>query len=357
MSDPFDRVLRDAARRGRTAGVCPDAAMLAAYVDDGLAPAERREVELHASGCVSCQTHLALLGAVSVEPAAPVPARSWFPRWGWLVPVATAVIVAAVWVRLPEQIVTERPAPVATEAPASVPPAPSAPAAPPSDSVSSVPVTELAAKLKDEQPVPQKPAEALGRKVANEAQAAGAPAPLAAAPAAPPAPVASPPAAFAQDALQEERKREVLSLEDARAKEADAGQRVARLEPTLAKSRGDASAPPVVFVVSASDEETFRAIGGRVDRSTDGGKTWQHAFTSSGGPVTAAACAGGTCWFGTSDGRIERNVRGGFAGSSLPVRERVDAIAPTAPESAVVTTRGGRKFRTANGGATWTPEP
>jgi hypothetical protein len=162
---------------------------------------------------------------------------------------------------------------------------------------------------------------------------------------------------LAQDALQEERKREVRSLQDARAKEADEGQRVARLESTLAKSRDDASAPPVVLVVSASEEETFRAIGGRVDRSIDGGRTWQHAFTSSGGPVTAAACAGGTCWFGTSDGRVERRVRGGFAGSVLPVRERVDAIAPTTQASAVVTIQGGRKFRTTDGGATWTPEP
>jgi hypothetical protein len=150
-------------------------------------------------------------------------------------------------------------------------------------------------------------------------------------------------------------KRE--ALQDTRAKQADTGQRVARLEPTLAKSRGDASAPPVVFVVAASDAETFRAIGGRVDRSVDGGKTWQHAFTSSGGPVTAAACAGGTCWFGTSDGRIERRVRDSFAGSVLPVRERVQAIVPTTQASAVVTIEGGRRFRTTDGGTTWIAEP
>ena len=103
MSESFNRALRSAARRGRPAGVCPDAAMLAAYADNGLTADERRVVETHAADCATCLEHLALLGAVSLDRDAPQPARSWLVRWGWLVPVATAVLVVAVWVRLPEQ--------------------------------------------------------------------------------------------------------------------------------------------------------------------------------------------------------------------------------------------------------------
>ena len=47
MSESFDRALRAAARRSRPAGVCPDAAMLASYADNGLSEDERRFVEAH----------------------------------------------------------------------------------------------------------------------------------------------------------------------------------------------------------------------------------------------------------------------------------------------------------------------
>ena len=107
MSDSFDRALRAAARRGRPAGVCPDAAMLASYADNGLSEDERRFVEAHVADCATCLQHMALLGAVSLDREAPEPSRWWLAQWRWLVPVATAVLVVAVWIRLPEQKATE----------------------------------------------------------------------------------------------------------------------------------------------------------------------------------------------------------------------------------------------------------
>ncbi len=71
MSESFNRALRAAARRSRPAGVCPDAAMLAAYADNGLSADERRIVETHAADCATCLEHLALLGAVSLDREAP----------------------------------------------------------------------------------------------------------------------------------------------------------------------------------------------------------------------------------------------------------------------------------------------
>ena len=335
---------------GRSASV-PTPRLLAAYVDDGLTPAERREFESHAAGCAACQEHLALLGAVSVESQAPEAARSWFPRWAWLVPAVTAVIVAAVWVRLPEQNVTDQVTPRTSQslpAPASMAEAPASANEEAQPGASPAPARSLPAPAEAK----RKRDEAAPERTAVSTPAAPPPPLGAAAPAAPPP-------AFAQDAVQGQEK---LEARDARAtessaKEAEGGQRAAREAAPLAKSRDDSSALTAPIVVSASSDESFRAIGNRIERSTDGGKTWLPAMTMPNGMFTAAACAGGVCWFGTTDGRIERRVRGGFAGSILPLRERVVAIVPSGSASALVTLAGGRSFRTTDSGATWTAEP
>ncbi len=80
-------------------------------------------VETHAADCATCLEHLALLGAVSLDREAPEPSRSWLVRWGWLVPVATAVLVVAVWVRLPEQKASEDAGPTAPARTQAWPPA------------------------------------------------------------------------------------------------------------------------------------------------------------------------------------------------------------------------------------------
>ena len=107
MSDlHFDRALRGAARRGRPEGVCPDAAALASYVDRSLSPAEHAALEAHVSSCPACLEHLALLAAVDAPETPAEPSYAWsferiFGNWRWLVPVATVVLVVAVWMRLP----------------------------------------------------------------------------------------------------------------------------------------------------------------------------------------------------------------------------------------------------------------
>ena len=107
MTDPnFERSLRAAARRGRPGGVHPDASLLAAYVDRGLSDTERAELEAHVADCSECMERLALLGSVNVPDEPEVPSFEWSPRqllsrWGWLVPVATVVVLVAVWERQP----------------------------------------------------------------------------------------------------------------------------------------------------------------------------------------------------------------------------------------------------------------
>ena len=107
MTDPnFERSLRAAARRGRPGGVHPDASLLAAYVDRGLSDTERTELEAHVADCEECMERLALLGSVNVPDEPEMPSFEWSPRqllsrWGWLVPVATVVVLVAVWERQP----------------------------------------------------------------------------------------------------------------------------------------------------------------------------------------------------------------------------------------------------------------
>ena len=122
MSDlHFDRALRGAARRGRPEGVCPDAAALASYVNRSLSPTEHAALEAHVASCAACIEHLALLAAVDAPEAPADTSDAWsferiFGNWRWLVPVATIVLVVAVWMRLPGS--REAAQPVSQEKPA-----------------------------------------------------------------------------------------------------------------------------------------------------------------------------------------------------------------------------------------------
>ena len=86
---------------------CVDAETLAAWADGGLPKTEAVAVELHLSECDRCTAMLATF--VRTTPEIPATGSLW-QRWHlrWLVPVATAATVAALWVLIP------RPEPVPT---------------------------------------------------------------------------------------------------------------------------------------------------------------------------------------------------------------------------------------------------
>ena len=370
MTDSFDRALRAAARRGRPVDVCPDAGLLAAYVDRALAADERFAIDAHAADCSACQQHLALLGAVSVEPAEPVAASSWLVRWGWLVPVATAVLVVAVWTRLPDP--QERPASVqppraAPESRANADVVLSAPA----DAAKGEALPEVRQKQKLATPAEgnaaNKPAAereassfAASRvdELRQEAKADTAQplepgqrraVPQAAAPAAPPAPqakAASEPAAPGREQQLADRARVAETAGNLSRDAASA----AGTPPAALKK--ESAAPAVVF---ASATERYRAAGHRIEQSEDGA-TWREVFADPSLTFGAAACSpDGTCWFGTTTGRLQRRAGGSFVAAQLPERRPIVAIAPEAGGIAVVTIDDGRRFRTADHGATWQP--
>lgn len=310
--------------------------MLASYADNGLSADERRLVEAHAADCTTCLEHLALLGAVSVERDAPEPSRSWLTRWGWLVPVATAMLVVAVWIRLPDN---ER-LPVAPAAPAASATQMAVPeqdrAATPSTSADQDETANqprIAAKVgQSATPRSAQPTESkVDEPPPQTLQVGGATSKVAS------------PAAAAAPGLADAIKEEVQVEESARRRETGLRTSVAATSP---------------LVVSASPKEAYRAVGSRIELSEDGGTTWRSVLSDPQSAFTAAACApGGSCWFGGADGQMLRRTPDGFSRSALPVRRRVVTIAPDGAQAALVTVEGGQRFRTSNGGTTWQPSP
>jgi Putative zinc-finger len=124
MSDSFDNLLaRTEHRDTAPAGPCPDAEVLAAYLDATLTPAERDRVEAHAADCGRCALQLGTVVRLEDVSGAPqhAPVRRWSPRLAWMVPAVTAVLVGAVYVALPSRGVA--PAPPPQQRPASDEPA------------------------------------------------------------------------------------------------------------------------------------------------------------------------------------------------------------------------------------------
>ena len=366
MSESFDRALRSAARRGRPAGVCPDAASLAAYADNGLTPDERRRVEAHAADCATCLEHLALLGAISLDREAPEPSRSWLVRWGWLVPVATAVVVVAVWLRLPEQKSSEDAGPPASARTQAVAPAaPEQEVAPSSDLAATQATAERDAQAKAKQRQAARTSQAApARAAAPLEKKADALAPLerrdqerqevAATSPVPPAASEAPAAAPPSPATVQARK---ASDENFQRQRVGAASKVATPAAPAAPTLADATKEEV-RAEPASTRESYRAFGSRIEQSKDGGATWRTALSDPQSTFTSVGCApGGGCWIGTADGQIVRPTPDGFSRSVLPVRARVVAITSSGSQAAVVTVEGGRRFRTTDGGSSWQSIP
>ena len=98
----FDRLIaRGLAGEADASGVaCPDADLLAAWFDHSLSSAEADRIEAHASSCSHCQQVLGDLArsepVVTRAAPLPAPAKPWHWHWRWLVPLATAAVVVVV---------------------------------------------------------------------------------------------------------------------------------------------------------------------------------------------------------------------------------------------------------------------
>ncbi len=420
MSDTsFDQALRAAARRDRPAGICPDAEQLAAFVDRSASATERRVVEAHAADCQRCAEHLALLA--SITPAGVRQGRAQgasVRRWAWLVPVATAVLVAAVWVRMPDdraplsssRASTEQ-SPGATDSLIRTEPgvaSPDAAASAPSSNAfeahSPVAVPAEPAPLRQEprqggadardQKSPdagqrgfgETKERALGRiggasDRANRAEDARTRRKAAGDAAVPPQalkddgapradqaaddqkvlartpPPPSVPSASAPAAAKAATEAEGQAGASGAAKPAPPRSSEAMQGPSASAAQLQARAEAVLLTieVSAGGQRRYRARGDRLEQSDDAGVTWQDVLSNTGVTFTAGACASaGACWFGATQGVVFLRTANDTHRLTLPVQAAVARIATTSSTGADVTLATGERFSTTDAGAHWT---
>lgn len=326
-----DRSIEHILRRGAAgprppaAGSCVDGEALAAWSSGALDRLEAARVEEHLADCARCQSMLAAF--VRTAPPAATPAPWWRrAQMRWLVPLATAATVAAIWVALPPREIPVAP-PVemreradaekrfANEPPSSRPvetaPGAAQNAAPkPKPQDSSKPLDSLEPRAK----TGDSAARQSGRGAANE-QAAAAP------PAAPP-----PPPSVAESVAVRAESPQLMA-------------RVAGLE-----------------IVSPGDVTRWRIVGGsQVQRSTTQGASWEAVTLPSDRTLTAGhSPAASVAWLVGKAGAIFVTADGARF-EHVPFVSSADLASVVAVDDrqATVTTLDGRRFRTADRGRTW----
>src|SRR5262245_20915800 len=303
---------------------CLDVETLAAWADNALDANARAAAEAHAAGCARCQAMLAAMARTAPEPDA---ARAATSRWrlplsGWLIPSAAAAIAVLVWVMVPartDPVVVHQETKLAKSSPSSLATVPSSstretPAAGPADA--GAPSSALDAtsgaphdrRARREDTKTDKDA-ALRLDRASPAPEAGASAPA--------------PAAAATAKLF---------------------------------SAGEAE----TVVVSSNPASRWRIQqAGAVQRSTDGGATWQVQSTG----VTETLSAGSSpspsvCWLVGPGGAVVLSTDGrSWTRVAFPEAVSLAAVRATDDKVATVTTADGREFVTDDGGLTWRKAP
>ena len=373
----IDRLLRAALQPGEGTGAadCPDPGHVAALFEGTLEPGERRILEAHVAECERCQETLATIARMT--PTMPAAVAGWQSWWTsgmrWLVPAATTVVIAiAVYVALRpplmeparqapppiegKQRATGAPAPSTSESPtaqaanearANAPAARPGPEVAPSGPPASRDDSAAGRRQGFATPTPTEPQDAL---VERETLAKG----VEELPATPPAegPVAAAPEPEKAETPVQQAAAPALEAVGMERDEADAMRRE-----TKARSHLGAAVITIVEARSPDGASVWRVErAGAISYSTDGGRRWAHAASGLSAEVLAASSpSADVCWAAGRDGSVSLTVGGG-RWERRPFPERVDLVGIVArsAHSATVTTRDGRRFATADGGATWT---
>jgi len=287
--------------------------------------------------------------------APPIPDRKWWQAstLRWLAPIAaTAALAVAVWVKSPGQ------RHAAPSPPASFVPAPS------SETASSRPSPSAAEKAAA--PAEKATERAVERRKAESSQLSN----LAETPAGPAAERAAAPVAQPQRSeVEGVRTRDLSGARDASAvpspappqlpveAQSAAPRAVAEtvvIAPTQAFAAAKAGAP--LAIQSPRPDVVWRIVAGTsVERSTDGGATWQPQSTGAPVRLTAgAAPSSTTCWL-VGAGGVVLVSQDGQRWQRVAFPEAVDLTAVRAINglNATVTAADGRVFSTTDGGKSW----
>jgi hypothetical protein len=346
-----DRLLAGAMPRGSEATAeCLDADTLAAWADNALNARELAAAEAHAADCARCQAMLAAM--VKTAPAAPAAATApwWMPSLRWLVPLTAAAAAVLVWTIVPPRDgpanvrqVSQSAESIAQPPPLAQPPSLAEPPspAPARDAVTPSSAAAVNERTRREQ---QAPAEAKDLEVDKKN-------------------------AMADLSRQKTDANAVLDAPargaDVRLEKRQAAAEVAAAAPPAAPASAPAAktfsfGAPETVIVSSNPASRWRILpGGAVQRSSDGGATWQTQSTG----VTETLSRGSSpspsvCWLVGPKGIVLRSTDG-RSWTRVPFPEVVDlaAIQATDDQTATVTTADGRQFVTEDGGRTWTRKP
>jgi hypothetical protein len=351
---------------------CLDAETLAAWVDGGLSAPELERAQTHVAGCVRCQTMIGTLARITA--AAPVAKTEAAPRhWrAWLVPLTAAAAAVTIWVAIPgSKLDTRVPIPPASpvyapEPKAELPvppPAPRQKAQAPAPAVQSPqpPAPERAKEERADAAVP--PPTALD-KIAPQAEtvtvtgvapsAAPSEAPPPMPPAAPVAPTLRGPGGAAGGVVAGAAGRGGGGA----GARAQAGAASGTLSESIRLADRSAFSSPAV-IVSPDPMIRWRIAGNDVERSVNGGFTWETTRTGVSTPLTAGAAPSPTVvWvvgesgvvLVSTDGRTWRRV-------PFTPMTNLSSIRARDARSVQVTAADGRIFSTTDAGATWIPGP
>lgn len=336
---------------GPSEGGCLDADTLAAWADHALSARELAAAEAHAADCARCQAMLAAMAKTA--PAAPAAAAApwWLPSLRWLVPLTAAAAAVLIWTIVPMRMGPVNVRQVSQSAESIVePPSPTQPPSPAAarDAVAPSSATAVNERARREQQVP---AEAKDLEV-DKKSADGAKADA----------MAEANAALKAPAQRTDLSRAEGAKADTRLEKRQAAAEVAAAAPPAAPVAAPAAktfsfGAPETVIVSSNPASRWRILpGGAVQRSSDGGATWQTQSTG----VTETLSRGSSpspsvCWLVGPKGIVLRSTDG-RSWTRVPFPEVVElsAILATDDQTATVTTSDGRQFVTEDGGRTWT---
>ena len=330
-----DRLLAGAMPRGseEATAACLDADTLAAWADNALNARELAAAEAHAADCARCQAMLAAMAKTA--PAAPAAAAApwWMPSLRWLVPLTAAAAAVLVWTIVP---LRDGPANVrqVSQSAESIAQPPSQPPslAPATDAVASTPAVSERTRREQQTPAELKDVETDKKNAAS---------------------------------ADLSRRRAEGAKADARLEKMQAAAEVGAASATAAPASAPAAktfsfGAPETVIVSSNPASRWRILpGGAVQRSSDGGATWQTQSTG----VTETLSRGSSpspsvCWLVGPKGIVLRSTDG-RSWTRVPFPEVVElsAIHATDDQTATVTTADGRQFVTDDGGRTWSRTP
>jgi hypothetical protein len=391
--DPaFDRLIaRSLEGEADVSGrACPDADLLAAWFDRSLSASEAERIEAHASACAVCQQILADLARSEppVVRAAPVPqpGRPWHWHWRWLVPAVTVVVVVVVvgnrTLRAPQAPVTvvarEDAAVRGDQAPAMGADAVQTPA----PQTATMPVGPAVAK--DSAAPPAGVGQRNEQKRATARADTNAPTggsvggilpPDAERRAAPAAAPAMPPPLQQQAPPKSDEAVGYAAARMAAAKPADARLRAeesvvtavppgatpapavggAAMNSVSLKAESRAGLVPAVALSPRGQFAWRVGEGGRIDRSTDGGISWQAQASGITANLKGASAASDTaCWAVGAAGAVLRTTDGTtWQRLESPTGADLVSVRALSRDAAIVKASDGSEYSTSDAGKTW----